>query len=69
VKRWADAATVVLLILLVATYVGAKAHFFLRFGATDLSVYISEHWPFWVGLAGITALISLVSRVGRPRDE
>jgi hypothetical protein len=32
-------------------YVGAKIHFFTRFGVMGPGRYIEEHWFFWIGLA------------------
>ena len=31
-------------------YVAAKVHFFIRYGSGD---FVSEHWPFWAGMAAV----------------
>jgi hypothetical protein len=42
---------IVLLAVFGLLYVGAKIHFFSRFGAVSLGEYLDAHWYFWAGMA------------------
>ena len=54
-RKWTDATTGVLLVLLGLLWAGAKIHFFMRYWhyyeADNLRGYILEHSPFWAGAA------------------
>jgi len=54
--KWLDRTGIFLLVIFGLLYVGAKIHFFTRFGLLGPSAYLEEHWSFWAGFAIIGAL-------------
>jgi hypothetical protein len=49
------------IVLLMATYVAAKTHFFTRYFELPLGAYWSEHWPFTAGLAMLSGVVALLA--------
>jgi hypothetical protein len=58
----------VLLIIFLLLYLGAKIHFFSRFGAASIGDYLEEHWYFWAGMAVVAALGALLSFAAKRRE-
>jgi len=54
-EKWLGRAGTFLLVLFGLLYIGAKIHFFTRYGLLRLGKYLEEHWRFWAGLAIICA--------------
>jgi hypothetical protein len=69
VRRWTEKLAILLLICLVMLWVGAKIHFFMRFGNTTVDGYILEHWPFWAGMTFVGLLLLLLGRIERWKEE
>jgi type VI protein secretion system component VasK len=65
--RWADRVLIVLVVGLVAIYVAAKAHFFLRFGDMPVEDYLAEHWPFWAVALVFALLANVIGRIREAR--
>jgi hypothetical protein len=49
--KWFERMGVFLLIIFGLPYVGAKIHFFTRYGVLGPGEYVEEHWLFWAGMA------------------
>jgi hypothetical protein len=58
----------VLLVVFGLLYVGAKIHFFSRFGAVSLGDYLDAHWYFWAGMA-VVAGVGLILNFAIKRRE
>jgi hypothetical protein len=54
--KWYDRAEVVLLVVLGVIFIGAKIHFFTRYGLLSAGAYLEEHWPFWAVMAFVVAI-------------
>jgi hypothetical protein len=71
-RKWTEKTGIVLLILLGLLWVGAKVHFFMRYGyyskTNNLSGYLLEHWPFWAGAGAIALLLYLLGAAGRRKS-
>jgi hypothetical protein len=65
-RGWTERAAAILMVLSAVVWVGAKMHFFARFGARSLDGYLSEHWPFWAAMVAIGALL-IVLGIVEPR--
>jgi hypothetical protein len=50
-EKWLDRVGIPLLVIFGLLYVGAKIHFFTRYGVLGPGGYLEEHWPFWAGMA------------------
>jgi hypothetical protein len=50
-EKWFERLGTCLLVLFGMLYVGAKIHFFTRYGVLGPGDYVEEHWPFWAGMA------------------
>lgn len=50
---------------LVATYLGAKFHFFTRFDPLGTRSYVTEHGFYWLGMAVIAFLIWMMAVTNR----
>ena len=57
-----------LLVIFVLLYVGAKIHFFSRFGEPGIGDYLEEHWYFWAGMAVVAGAGALLGFVARRRE-
>jgi hypothetical protein len=69
IHRWSDRISIALAIGLVAIYIAAKTHFFLRFGEIPILAYLAEHWPFWAAALVLALLGSLFERLGGARKN
>jgi hypothetical protein len=70
-EKSSDRIDKVLVFIFILVYVGAKLHFFTRYGELGLGAYLEEHAWFWAGMA-IVALIgaySLRRRLARPNSN
>lgn len=67
VRRWTERRTFLLLVILALLWVGAKVHFYTRFGATNIDGYLQEHWPFWAAMASVACLLWLVEAIEQRR--
>ncbi len=38
-------------------YIAAKIHFFSRYGSGN---FVSEHWPFWAGMAAVGIILAVL---------
>jgi len=64
-----EKVNIVLLILFGLLYVGAKIHFFSRFGVLSLGDYLEAHWYFWASMAlaaGVGIVLNLATKRGEP---
>ena len=59
---------ILLLILFGLLYVGAKIHFFTRFGELGIGDYLESHWYFWAAMAVVAAVGSLLSFGAKRRN-
>ena len=57
-----------MVVILLLLYLGAKFHFFTRYGELGLVAYLEEHAWFWAGMA-IIALLGLFLNFLRRRSE
>jgi len=59
------------LVLFGLLYLGAKIHFFTRYGVLGPGKYLEEHWLFWAGMAIICGAVVCLSwmkkRIERPK--
>lgn len=58
----------ILVFIFLLLYIGAKFHFFTRYGELGLGAYLEEHAWFWAGIA-IVALLGLFLSFLRRRSE
>ena len=49
--KWFERLGLFLLVIFGLLYVGAKIHFFTRYGVLSPGEYVEEHWYFWAGMA------------------
>jgi len=59
-EKWSDRTSVFLLVVFGLLYIGAKIHFFTRYGFLGPGSYVEEHWPFWAGMATVGAVASFL---------
>lgn len=59
---WTDWLRATILLLGLANYVAAKAHFWMRFADLGMSGYLAEHWPFWAFGLTHPALMRVLER-------
>jgi hypothetical protein len=59
---------IVLLAVFGLLYVGAKIHFFSRFGVVSLGDYLDAHWYFWAGMA-MVAGVGLILNIALKRRK
>ena len=52
-EQWLKRVGIVLLVIFGLLYVGAKIHFFTRYGVLGAGEYVEESWFFWAGMATI----------------
>jgi hypothetical protein len=50
-EKWFERIGTFLLVIFGLVYIGAKIHFFTRYGVLGPSEFVEEHWPFWAGMA------------------
>jgi len=62
-KRRIEAAVIFLCVVGVLIYLGAKVHFFTRFGQIGDGEYLKQHRHFWVGMAIVGLLAWILSRI------
>ena len=55
-RKRLEKINIVLLAVFGLLYVGAKIHFFSRFGAVSLGDYLDAHWYFWAGMAVVAGV-------------
>jgi hypothetical protein len=72
-EKWIERAGTFLLVLFGLLYIGAKIHFFTRYGVLGPGKYLEEHWPFWAGVAvigGAGACLSWIrEKIRRPKSS
>jgi choline-glycine betaine transporter len=66
--KWMEKVNIVLLVVFGLLYVGAKTHFFSRFGVLSLGDYLEAHWYFWAGMA-LAAGAGIVLNLATKRRE
>ena len=64
-RKIGKTAAVALLLTTVLVYLAAKVHFFTRFNASHVDLYVSEHWPLWATMDLLAVLALLLLRVAR----
>jgi hypothetical protein len=67
-KKRLENINFILLIIFALLYLGAKIHFFSRFGTTGIGDYLEEHWYFWAGMAVVATLGALLSFAAKRRE-
>jgi hypothetical protein len=72
-EKWFERVSVFLLAIFGLLYLGAKRHFFARYGAIGPGEYLEEHWFFWAGMAivaGAGACLGWIrKRFGHPKSK
>jgi hypothetical protein len=56
-RRWTERAALILMVLAGLVWVGARTHLLARVGARGFDRYLDEHWPFWIAMVAIGALL------------
>ena len=54
--KWFERLGLFLLVIFGLLYVGAKIHFFTRYGVLSPGEYVEELWYFWAGMATISGV-------------
>jgi hypothetical protein len=57
-EKWFDRASIILLVVFGLLFVGAKIHFFSRYGSLGLGAYLEEHWPLWAGMIVVVVILN-----------
>ena len=68
-EQWLKRVGIVLLVIFGLLYVGAKIHFFTRYGVVSPGDYGEEHWPFWAGMAIISGAVACLGWMIKRRDR
>ena len=72
-EKWFARVTVFLLVIFSLLCLGAKIHFFTRYGAVGLGEYLEEHWFFWAGMAIVAGAVACLDwirkRLEHPRSK
>ncbi len=72
-EKWFERIGIFLLVIFGLLYVGAKIHFFTRYGALGTGEYVEEHWPLWAGMATISGAGACLGwirkRIERPKSN
>jgi len=58
--KWLNRLSIFLLVVLGLLFVGAKIHFFTRYGLLGPGAYLEEHWPFWAGMVIVVAVANFL---------
>jgi hypothetical protein len=67
-RRSVRVISIVLLVLLGATYIAAKVHFFRRYFVISGEVYFHEHRVYWETMAGIALVMVILEKLFPEKD-
>jgi hypothetical protein len=62
--KWAETLGIVLFVVGVLVWVGAKVHFLLYYDPGNIRGYVAQHWPFWAGMALVGGLMATIAGLG-----
>ena len=72
-EKWFERAGIFLLTIFGLLYLGAKIHFFTRYGVLGPAAYVEEHCFFWAVMAimgGVGACLGWIrKRLERPKSN
>ena len=64
-EKWLERVSVFLVVVCGLLFVGAKIHFFTRYGVLGPGQYVEEHWPFWAGMAVVAGVSTFLAWIGK----
>ncbi len=67
-EKWTRRIEIFLLVIFGLLYIGAKIHFFTRYGVLSTGKYLEEHSLFWAGFAIVGGLLAVLDGI-RKRHE